>query len=440
MTEPRMKVQKKRWVWLIPLMGVVVFICAFLVSIDQQLIAAAIYIPAYWAVCAVSPEAALFLMFGAALFPYDLSGGLPVKLALGEINLVLATPFILLRAKEIKLPPLLITILLYFCVCIVSIILNQIDKETLVSMTQMAVYLILAMIVLANYSNKPAALLPGFYGVVASGTFLGLVGIITRESYMLGMNKNAAGASLSFAAIVCSQLWFASSGKQRKWLTLAFCIICAGLLFSLSRGAWGGAMIGICFILAYHGRIKLLVQTLIILGPILAVCYFLMPEDNRKYAFDVGTDSYNVQARFISIDTAKAYFDANPIFGSGVGLRKQYDATNVVWSTLAETGVMGLVAFALIHIQFFGMIWKRRKLFGPASPHFSILAISGGLILCQFTHGCVDHYWARTLLTIWGSAAMAQGICMRTTLRPRRRVHVPFYGEGTISRQRSFEL
>jgi hypothetical protein len=416
---PSLLQPKTPWATILIATTLVLAVCFTLVAYDQQIGAAVIYVPFYWYLCIAHPPAALFIMFGSALFPYDLSAGLPVKFALGEINLILATPFILLRAKNIKYPPLLTSVFIYFSVCFISIVLNTVTKDSIVSMAQMAVYLVLAGIVLANASTDARALLPGFYGIVAGGVFLGSVAIATRQSYVLGMHKNAAGSSLSFAAITCAQLWLVAPKAIRRRLGIAFCLISGGLLFTLSRGAWCGAIAGILFIIAYHGQFKLLVRCFIILIPMIAVCWFILPDDSKTYALDISSNSNNVMSRLISIDYAKSFFYAHPVFGSGVGLRKQYDATNVIWSTLAETGIVGLCAFLLMHLQFFAIIWRRRKLLAPTSAEFSIVAIAGGLVLSKLIHGLVDHYWARTLLCVWGSAAMAQGICMRTYFRRR---------------------
>ncbi len=55
----------------------------------------------------------------------------------------------------------------------------------------------------------------------------------------------------------------------------------------------------------------------------------------------------------------------------GVGLRKDYDATNVLLMTLAETGVLGVVAFLLIHAAFFRMIWQAQTSIASGRKRFS---------------------------------------------------------------------
>ena len=112
-----------------------------------------------------------------------------------------------------------------------------------------------------------------------------------------------------------------------------------------------------------------------------------------------------------SVDLAKNYFEQSPVVGVGVGLRKQYDATNLVMSTLAETGVVGLLTFSLIYVSFFRMIWWTRKRVAQTEIQFSFLVVGAALTGCTLAHGMVDHYWSRGAITIaWASVGMAVGV------------------------------
>jgi hypothetical protein len=101
-------------------------------------------------------------------------------------------------------------------------------------------------------------------------------------------------------------------------------------------------------------------------------------------------------------------YEKNPVYGVGVGLRKEYDATNVQWLLLAETGVLGLATFLLVHLCFLSMIWKTRRWYPSSDFRYSLLSIAGALILYKFVHGSVDHYWSRGAITpAWASVGMA---------------------------------
>jgi hypothetical protein len=118
---------------------------------------------------------------------------------------------------------------------------------------------------------------------------------------------------------------------------------------------------------------------------------------------------------------AQKNFLENPMLGAGVGLRKNYDATNVVWSTLAETGVLGLLAFAWIHVVFFRLCWRSRRLLHPSDPRFSLLSLGCALMTCKILHGMVDQYWGRGSITLaWGAVGMTLAYC-RIPLEVRAR-------------------
>ena len=99
------------------------------------------------------------------------------------------------------------------------------------------------------------------------------------------------------------------------------------------------------------------------------------------------------------------FVQSSPVLGTGVGLRKMYDATNVLMSTLAETGIVGLAAFLSIFIAFIPAAWKKRKLVAPDKMIFVNMGIA--LTASSLVHGCVDHYWNRGLLVVWSAVGMS---------------------------------
>ena len=105
----------------------------------------------------------------------------------------------------------------------------------------------------------------------------------------------------------------------------------------------------------------------------------------------------------------------------GVGLRKEYDATNLFWLTMAETGVLGIAAFLWIHWSFLRMVWITQKRLARNETLYSLTAIGGALITSRFFHGMVDHYWSRGAIMIaWDSAGMATFAYL--AMRKRRRL------------------
>jgi O-antigen ligase len=188
------------------------------------------------------------------------------------------------------------------------------------------------------------------------------------------------------------------------WVVLTMLTI--GLIFTLSRGAWVGAAAGILVIFSLRGQWKTSLKILLLLAPAIIVVWLMLPEGSREYATDLDASAYNIKARWVSIDFAMGYFKSSPIIGVGVGLRKIYDATNLVMSTLAETGVIGLAAFLSIFCTLLWMAWKASRRLSPDDATRSLLLIGIGLVICKFVHGLVDHYWSRGILPAWAGAGM----------------------------------
>ncbi len=107
-----------------------------------------------------------------------------------------------------------------------------------------------------------------------------------------------------------------------------------------------------------------------------------------------------------------------------MGLRKEYDATNLTLLTLAETGVAGLGALLLMHAIFFMSIWRTQKYVKRSSLRYSVLAIGGALMIGWLAHGQVDHYWSRGAImiacTAMGMSIHAQIATQKDIRRARR--------------------
>jgi O-antigen ligase len=388
--------------------GAAIGLVALYVSVPA---AGIVYAVAYMILTWVRPDLALMLMFAAAPFPYDLGGG-SVKMALAEIDLVLAAPVLLVRAilrhQKFASNPIKWPVLAYFIVCIVSSLHGGLNADSVKSMAQMAIYMILAVFVFSSCVNDLRLIYAALYGLLLAAAVLATLGVITRQEYLLGIHKNSIGTSLSYAVIVCGELWFAERDPRRRWrLAILECILLGGLVFSLSRGAWVAAAFGLGVVAAIRGEFRLLLRGMTVAALVILICWQLVPKARQQYATDLASDSYNVKTRLISIQYAMHYFETSPVVGVGVGLRKGYDATNVVMSTLAETGVLGLVTFMSIFLVLGWSLWSARRQIPARDPAFSLLAIGLALALAQFLHGLVDHYWSRSLLIPWAATGIA---------------------------------
>jgi putative inorganic carbon (HCO3(-)) transporter len=352
------------------------------------------------------------LIMAAAPFPYDLGIG-PVKIALSDVSLVLAIPVMLARARRpigrLLRNPVLPGIAAYFLVCVISIAVNGEFGAAIPSMIQMFLYLVLAMCVYAASVDDRQIFFSGLYGLLASGVVLALLKLSTGEMYLLGLHKNSVGSSMAFFVIVSTELWLASSGdrKRRRTLGIILALMVAALVVSLSRGAWLGAFIGVVLILLLRARWRILIRLAAVAIPVIGLCWLILPEAQKDYATDLSSAAHNVKARLMSIEFAYSQFERSPLIGVGVGLRKQYDATNLIMSTLAETGILGVATFGLILAGFAWAVWRARQSITLADPRFSLLAIGAGLFLAKLMHGMVDHFWGRGALPAWIGGGIA---------------------------------
>ena len=214
----------------------------------------------------------------------------------------------------------------------------------------------------------------------------------------------------------------------------ALAIIGAGLLATLSRGAWLGAFCGVGVLLMLRRQFGVFFRAGLVLIPVILIAWQFLPKESRETAtgFDRSTHR-NIEARFQTIEIARGYFDQDPVLGMGVGLRKEFDATNLLWVTLAETGVLGAGALILIHVAFFRMAWRVQKWTAREDELFTVLALgvgsghrSVGARACGslLDSGCDDARVGRRGdgdFRLLGSEAAAGGRRRRTRKRKRTR-------------------
>jgi hypothetical protein len=381
-----------------------------LIMIQPLIAVGLVYASGFWWLVWNRPHVALMLIFAIAPFQNDIGGG-PVKFSFAEIHLGLTVPVLLVRnwitRRPIVLGPTAIPTALYFAVCLFSTFLNWRDTS-LSSLLQQLLYMVMAVAVFSSLVPNEEDFKPALYGLVYVGVFMAVMGIITNYSF-LGHNKNGIGASLACALLVCIELWFSLDIQKRKtWLSAAMVVIGAGLIMSLSRGSWLGTLAGFTFMIMMRRQYRLLFKAALIFIPLILVCWRVLPQSSREYVTGVSKDRWNIKLRYESLDIARGEYEKNPVYGVGVGLRKEYDATNLQWLVLAETGVLGLATFLFVHVAFLNMVWKTRRWYPPSDFRYSLLSIAGALILYKFVHGSVDHYWSRGAITpTWASVGMA---------------------------------
>ena len=242
---------------------------------------------------------------------------------------------------------------------------------------------------------------------VLVGAVLAVCGLVSDFSFP-ALHKNAWGGLMSTLVIIAMELWFATPVRaRRRKLMVAVLLMVTVLFLSLSRGAWLGAIAGVSTLIFLRRQFKMLTRLLLVVVPLVAALWILLPQGDKDYALGFDADRANIAGRIDTIATCKQLFLNNPVLGVGVSLRKEVDATNVILVTLAETGILGLGLFIWLHVTILRMVWKTQKLIPREHPLYSLLAVGAGMIICRLAHGSVDHYWSRgAILQAWGGVGM----------------------------------
>ncbi len=392
------------------------------------------YALVFVAVCARRPQWALIAIFATSPLQFDLGSG-ALKYSITEINLLLTLPLLALRLRESRhgasLGPLTLPICAYLLVCALSTFINWQGSEAVVSWVQMFLYIVVTVLVFA-YLCPPEQVRKVPYYLVGVCVLWALFGMKVHFDFMF-LRKNAFGSSLAMGFLCAYDGWIARGylkrplwqDKARLALTGAMLIIFTGLLMTLSRGAWLGAVGGIIVIGILRGSVKPLLKISAVLVPIILIVWFNLPPELKAYTVGFDADqNRNIELRLITLQQTQQLFHDNPIFGAGLGLRKNIDATNVAWLALAETGILGALAFAWIFWNFYRLAWRARKILPPSDPRFTLLALGAALMTCRLLHGMVDHYWTRGALTnAWAGFGMILCYCRIPIEERARQLH-----------------
>ena len=391
---------------------------------------ALVYAPLFLLMAARRPLWALISIFALAPLQFNI-GGFGLSFSIAEVNLLLTSLVWALRLRHsrwgVSLGPLTQPVWGYLLVCVLGSVIVWRGGDAVVSVVQMVLYTVVTVLLFATM--VPAAQLRSvLYSLLPIAVVWSLVGIGTKFNFLL-LGKNAFGGTLSCAFLVALDLWLAKGSVRRpasrNWgrhaVLGALLVIGVGLGLSLSRGAWIGTLGGIFAIMMLRRASARMAKIALLFFPLLVVGWSSLPQKDQSYVLGFEKERWNIKARYKSVDLAEQNFRSNPFLGAGVGFRKQYDATNIVLSTLAETGVVGLLAFAWIYVAFYRLCWRSRRFLPPSDPRFSLLTVGCALMTNKILHGMVDQYWGRGAITLaWGAAGMTLAYC-RLPLEARAR-------------------
>lgn len=365
------------------------------------------YVLLFWSVSLRAPCVPLVLVFGLAPFQNDVSGMGWLHFSLSEVHLLLSVPLLLYRGWRGSLGWMTGALWGGLMVTVFLTVPNW-RETSVVSLIQMGLYWAGSVAVFTQLPAQKKDLVVAWHSLMVVGGVLALAALVNRSSYFWGLNKNGVGASLSCALIVTAECWSSAQRRQRTIYLGVLLLIAAGLILVLSRGAWLAAAVGTGFLLAWRGQYRRLAQLGMLLVPVVAMVWAVLPEESKSYATGFDDSRYNIRARTLNTEWAVDQWRSSPLIGVGAGLRKEYDATNVLWLTLAETGPVGLLAFLTAHGRLIFGVWMRRKsaLVGDSGP--SATALAGALVLAKLVHGLVDHYWSRgAIMVAWAAVGMA---------------------------------
>ncbi|MDR3707773.1 MAG: hypothetical protein P4L33_05710 [Capsulimonadaceae bacterium] len=395
--------------------GVVVVI-----TIMEPLIGVAIlYALGYLILAFRRPDIAILLVFASSPFQYDLSAGGAFRFSIAEINLVLTfVALVMLRIvdhRRVKYGPAFLPVLLYLAVCAIASVHDMHNSSAYVALLQMFLYLVVAVIVFSQFLPKQQTCMLALRGAVVVSVFLAIAQALNPGDYVLGLHKNGIGASLSCGLIIAVDLWFAEKDVKRKRLLLAsLIVITLGLISGLSRGAWLAAAAGCGVLTIVRREYLLLARGAVIVGLVFMLVWSRLPSQYQEYTVGFDPGRQNIALRLNTIGYTQQLFRASPLIGNGIAIRKDIDATNLFWITLAETGVIGLTAFLFMHAALLYIFFQGLRIVPRDSAYASIYSIASALLIAHFAHGLVDHYWSRgALMMVWAAVGMAIGVTLR---------------------------
>lgn len=368
---------------------------------------AGIYALVFWTLSLRYPAIPLALIVGLAPFQNDLSGFGGLHFSASEVHLFLSSPLLLFQRSSIRLGWMASCL---GCALMVTTLLAVPSwrDSSLLSLVQMFVYWGWAVIVCSNLPRRPSDLVPAWTTLLVVGVGLSIIVLVTRSNYILGLNKNGIGASLACALVVACDRWQTCPKRIRWRYALVLIVLGLALVFVLSRGAWIAAFLGVSTLLIWRAQYLRLIKIFCVAVPVVGVAWAMLPTESREYALGFDDSRHNIYARRLNSEFALEQWLSSPMLGVGVGLRKEYDATNVLLLTLAESGPIGVIAFLAVHGRLFAGVWARRRCWPSDSIHSSAVILAGALAVGKFVHGMVDHYWSRgAIMIVWASVGMA---------------------------------
>jgi O-antigen ligase len=315
--------------------------------------------------------------------------------------------------KELKGTWVGIAILCFFLAGVLSITASVDLKNSLGLLKKLIQFVIFFWVANTVQDEKQRDLLVKLLtivGVVAS--LHGLYPQLEARSWSPLWSPRAKGtmsAPSSFAAI----LMFASllalgrflfCNPKRYWVLVSFGLINIAILYTQTRNAWLGALIGIIYILFFWNKKYTL------LAPLLCVCLLLFAPPNIKNRM-LGMTSFQdtgLQERISTWKGGWKIFKDHPVTGCGYkcvdSIYSQYPDPsgkiaryrgmhNNFIQLLVDTGIAGLSLWISIWVAYFIEIFKRWKTLAEDKSQDNargILIGSSAAVLAYVVGGCFE--------------------------------------------------
>ena len=363
-------------------------------------------------------DISLGLVLVLAPWVQDVSGGGFAKFSMAEVHIFLVAIVQLgktiLSRRTLSIGKLTGPVILYMALAGVSAFQGGIEREDMVALFQTGIFCFVLPFLFMNRDLNPKVQRNILLAAACSTVFLGMFQIVAGpKAFALGIHKNNMGQGMAAGLSLLLCAWFdGSKGWWTKVIIPAISIVTISLVFTLSRGAWVGAACALVALSFMYGRLQHLLRASLVIVPLFAVMWTFLPKQDQEYASSFDRQKYdNIDVRYDNFEKTVLLIKSSPFIGHGISIRKQLDATNLVMSTLAESGIFGFVLFVTALGTYFVIVFRVGRLIPQSDPRFIIVAASCAVMVSRLGHAQFDHYWVRGASTIaWASVGMVLAV------------------------------
>jgi len=377
-------------------------------------------------------DIALALILVLAPWVQDVSGGSFAKFSLAELHIFMVTIVqfakAILSRSTLSIGKMTGPVLLYMALMGVSAYQGGIEREDIIALFQTGIFCFILPFLFTDRYMTPKVQRNILLAAACSTVVLGIFQIIAGpKAFALGIHKNNMGQGMAAGLSLWMCTWFdGSKGWWSKIVVPAIMIVTVALVFTLSRGAWFGAVCALVALALMYGRLQLLLRAAIVIVPLVGVMWNYLPKSDQEYATSFDRQKYdNIDVRYNNFEQTSALIRESPFIGHGISIRKQLDATNLVMVTLAEGGIVGFVLLIVALWTYFVIVIRISRKLPHSDPRFFLIAASCAVMVSRLGHAQFDHYWVRGASTIaWASVGMVLAV-ERSLSTTRRRISHP---------------